>query len=118
MRSEQDSCQTKKVVRASALAKNQNAGDLLILRCHGNARQCGSATFSEKPLPENFDPLLIYCQQSFALLVNSSRQLAQPVGDLGRIRIAGVFLGFFENDRLQQPCVLLVEFDRHQIIPF
>ena len=84
---------------------------------NGNAQQCGSVTFSEKPLRENFDPLLIYCQQGFALVVNSSRQLAQPVGDLGRIRITGVFLGFFDHDRVQQPCVILVEFDRHEFLP-
>lgn len=102
--------------RASAFAKNKNR---LIFGCrgkmNGNARQCGSVTFSEKPLRENFDPLLICCQQGFALVVNSSRQLAQPVGDLRRIRIAGVFLGFFDHDRIQQSRFLLVEFDRHEI---
>ena len=73
--------------------------------------------FLRNPYERISIPLLIYCQQGFALVVNSSRQLAQPVGDLGRIRITGVFLGFFDHDRVQQPCVILVEFDRLEFLP-
>lgn len=43
-------------------------------------------------------------------------QLAKRVGYFGSIGIAEVFLGFFENDGIQQPRFAIVEFDHHEIL--